>query len=564
MKFLLFAFLIIAGHLRANVVSGNAQLTGQTNHAGIKIKFLANSATAITDSCLSDAVGNYSLIVAGGLYQVVLSKLGFQTVFYGGNNIVSIGSATTLATETLVTGTTVILNGNVSGLLSGSNTYLVNGNLTVPANLILSVLPGATIKFLGNYSITVLGTILANGTVASPILFTSYKTGTTTNEWQGIYLYSLTNSIFNLCTIERGFNGIWIDKANATISNSTIRNFYGTGIVSNISSPDINKNTIYDFESQDYSFGITSYLGAPLIECNTIYNGRGRGISSQSAGSVKNNTIHHISNPVRGFGIDCSGFCTATVTNNLIYQCVAGIRVGESVQTAVTPVISNNSIYQNETGIVIPTFYCSPIITNNIIVNNLVGLYQNNCSTCANTPSVLSYNDVWNNTNGNYLGIPIANVGQTIATNSNGTPVDPYFNMSIDPLFINNLPPQLNSNSPCNNAGNPTYRNHIGTDLSQICSFKTETITGIAVISESNGLKVYPNPFTSELSIKSDLRGPLQLSICDLTGKIIFSELIEIDNANSILELTKLSAGMYTLLLQNENGLKQSCKLVKQ
>lgn len=58
-------FLFSFGSLEAQL-SGNAQLSSQSDHSGIKVKFIASSGTCVTDSCLTTSSGNYSLTIAGG------------------------------------------------------------------------------------------------------------------------------------------------------------------------------------------------------------------------------------------------------------------------------------------------------------------------------------------------------------------------------------------------------------------------------------------------------------------------------------------------------------------
>jgi hypothetical protein len=561
MKSLVLALVLSASTISAATINGTALLSGQTNHLGIKVRFFANSGTAITDSCLTDAVGNYSVNLAGGLYKIDFSKTGFQTAYYNNNSLVTISTASILSTQTLASGTSSAVIGNVSGNWSGTTTFLVTGNLIVPLNQTLSIQAGATIKFVGSYSLTVFGTVLANGTAANPIVFTSNNTGTTTSEWRGVYVYSSNSSFFNFCSFERCDNGFYLTSSSISILNCTIRNFYSSGITSISSSPTIKSNTIYDYEFQDYGYGISTNNGAPLIECNTIYNGRGRGISTQSNGTIKNNIIHHISNPQRGFGIDCSAFCTTTISNNIIHDCEAGIRLGETVQTAVEPVILNNTIYSNNFGISMPAYYSKPVIINNAIVSNTFGLYQNSCATCANNATVISQNDVWNNTSGNYSGINLTSIGQTVTTNANGTPIDPYFNMSVDPSFLNNTPPQLNAGSPCINAGDAVFGSNIGTNLTKLCIGME---TGISDYQKANLFSILPNPATSSLFVHSTSNGRASIQLIDLMGKIVFETEHDFDDHGMTIDLSMYHNGVFVVVLRTKNGQSQTSKFIKQ
>src|SRR5450755_1838730 len=73
---------------------------------------------------------------------------------------------------------------SVSGLQSGNVTwaaafspYIVNGDVQVPVGSTLTIAPGVTVKYAGAYQIYVQGTLIANGTSGSPILFGSTTPG---------------------------------------------------------------------------------------------------------------------------------------------------------------------------------------------------------------------------------------------------------------------------------------------------------------------------------------------------------------------------------------------------
>ena len=60
-----------------------------------------------------------------------------------------------------------------------NGTIIINENLTINSQSTLTILPGSIIKFDGNFSITVEGTLIANGTSGNEILFTSNHTAPT-------------------------------------------------------------------------------------------------------------------------------------------------------------------------------------------------------------------------------------------------------------------------------------------------------------------------------------------------------------------------------------------------
>ncbi len=90
------------------------------------------------------------------------------------------GYATTLhftvTTETGVTNKsgTIIANEN----WTNDQTYLITNNVGVAPGVTLTIQPGTTIKFNGNYSLNIGGTLIADGTLGQPITFKSNTTGT--------------------------------------------------------------------------------------------------------------------------------------------------------------------------------------------------------------------------------------------------------------------------------------------------------------------------------------------------------------------------------------------------
>jgi parallel beta-helix repeat protein len=100
----------------------------------------------------------------------------------------------------------------------GSNSINITGNIIIDNNTTLTINPGTTIKFGGVYNIYVMvgSKIVANGTQANPILFTS-ATGTSRASWNNIYVYSSNNS-FKCCTFQYGN---WALKVHGYPSSAT-------------------------------------------------------------------------------------------------------------------------------------------------------------------------------------------------------------------------------------------------------------------------------------------------------------------------------------------------------
>jgi len=183
---------------------------------------------------------------------------------------------------------TTIYTGNVFGTWDAAGSpYRIEGDITIPAGQTLIIEPGVEVSFQSWYSLTVNGIIIADGTSNEPILFT----GNTITGWLGIRFVNASNgSLLNHVIVERGRatgaspfdsgGGIYIENANPTISNSTIRDNYakfsGGGLYLNGSNAQLVGNTIVNNQAGQggsaYGGGIYMSNSNPLVTNNVIAN----------------------------------------------------------------------------------------------------------------------------------------------------------------------------------------------------------------------------------------------------------------------------------------------------
>jgi hypothetical protein len=169
-------------------------------------------------------------------------------------------------------------------------TYNWNGNITVmntvsvPSGTTLTVMPGAVVKFSSGVSLTVNGTISAQGTSTTPIQFTS-ATGTTPGSWNSVTVQN-GNSIFKYCTFQYASIGLYLfnatagnrtDVENCTFQGNTkgIYVFHSNAIVK---SCDIMNNT--------YGIYCCTTSDVKLVG-NTIHNNSSDGVHSFSGNVVQ-------------------------------------------------------------------------------------------------------------------------------------------------------------------------------------------------------------------------------------------------------------------------------------
>ncbi|KQT16846.1 hypothetical protein ASG31_10735 [Chryseobacterium sp. Leaf404] len=78
------------------------------------------------------------------------------------------------------------------------------------------------------------------------------------------------------------------------------------------------------------------------------------------------------------------------------------------------------------------------------------------------------------------------------------------------------------------------------------------------VASSSDTIKVYPNPFTDVLTI-SDIKNVKSIMISDISGKVVRT----VSKPESTLHLSDLNAGMYLVILNMNDGTRQTIKAIK-
>lgn len=133
----------------------------------------------------------------------------------------------------------------------------------VPANSVLSVAAGTTVRFAANTGLTVHGKLLSKGTKTQPVTFTSLadkKPGA----WNEIVLEQALDSAIAHTIIEYATWGIHGHFTNLTLDHILVR--HNAGGMRFRSGPVTVKNSVF----RENGIGIRSYMGNALIESNII------------------------------------------------------------------------------------------------------------------------------------------------------------------------------------------------------------------------------------------------------------------------------------------------------
>ncbi len=136
-----------------------------------------------------------------------------------------------------------LINGEIIGTQtwSANKPYLIYNSMLVDENSVLTIESGAILHFHKSSRLYVAGTIIANGTLESPILFQGDRLeddyDNIPGQWDGIWLMAGSkNNIFNYSHIKNAIIGIQTDtleniiQPTLSISNSIVENMTSAGI----------------------------------------------------------------------------------------------------------------------------------------------------------------------------------------------------------------------------------------------------------------------------------------------------------------------------------------------
>ena len=274
-----------------------------------------------------------------------------------------------------------------TGSLSEDETWSgvveITGDVTVPAGISLTILPGTNINFVpktddrraGDFTslseLIIEGAMIATGTEQQPISITSNATLKDKSDWGGIKVTG--SAILDNVFVEYGKFGIHCisraPPANCEIRNSVIAHSSGNGIYI-----DAAGNT------QTHS---------AIITANQVFDHDKNGIYAQSNGNAttlnltaNSNTVHN--NGSYGFYIYAynAANITSTTNSNIVYSNANhGMYFNDAFSATLNAEISGNKVYSNigKTGVYLYSSYAydkptSYSVFANEIYGNAIGL----------------------------------------------------------------------------------------------------------------------------------------------------------------------------------------------
>jgi hypothetical protein len=419
---------------------------------------------------------------------------------------------------------TIVPGGNVSGTWTAAGSpYLVQGSITIPADSMLTIEPGVDVNFQGLYSLTVNGLLEAVGTETDSIHFFPADIGVS---WWGILFENAPDSShLAYCTVRYtgtfifGYGGIRCINSNPVITHCRISNnngrtageAYAGGIALNNSNAEISWCNISNNFSNRYGGGINIYNSSPVITgCNisgneVIQYGGGICILGNSSPIITNCNIENNTSNVYGGGIWALGSAVTisecTVGYNHADTWGGGISIHSgSVFLDHCIIERNNCLYPAVNGKGGGIFTNGGVLTvdhctfygNEISISNPYGMEihteGNAAMTVTNSiflavwdfwtivfnstvPASVSYDDFTSEVPGSgtqrFMGNVPPGLGVLTQVNTNGDSCDVFYNIYLDPLFVDflygdyhlswsNWPTPDSTKSPCIDAGDPS------------------------------------------------------------------------------------------------------------
>ncbi|MCR9232406.1 MAG: right-handed parallel beta-helix repeat-containing protein [bacterium] len=275
----------------------------------------------------------------------------------------------------------------VGGALRGNERWSVEGspyrlvqNLEVSEGVTLEIEPGVRIESK-DYDLYVRGTLIAKGTPAAPIRFTSLET-----EMPG----SWGPLVFLKTAVSAGYDSAGNYRSGSVLRYCHIE--YGQGIVVKETSPLIEHCLIQkNSRFKEHGGGVLVYRGNPLIRhCRFLHNRtdyNGGGICAYFAPEIRieDNIFEH--NSARSGGAIATGFHPSVITGNTIRfnHAISGGGIAAGVPAPrqsfhsgykARPLVKNNTISHNSAKSQGGGFFAqgSPHMVANIVTNNQIEL----------------------------------------------------------------------------------------------------------------------------------------------------------------------------------------------
>ncbi len=443
------------------------------------------------------------------------------------------------------------VSGNQSGMWNlGDAPYHVTGDIIVPAGETLTIEAGIEVNFQGYYKLTVLGTLIANGTETDSVFFTTNNQST---GWGGISLGQSKNgnitaasgiSSFSYCKFEYGKTFTEdgddddLDGNGGAVRMINSDAVYNNCIFSNNTSFQAEGmgGAVYGFNTGNEDNPLTMFTNCKFVG-NVGYS-EGGAIKFTSDFNTEIKNCEFINNTTNYGG---GAICFYSVVDTKVINCLF---------------VNNKTNY--DSGGAIKSL---GVATNTIFFKNCT-IVGNEASGGSGGGAALYYADVdfvnciaYNNSAQYDDDNVYIDAGGSTATVNYCNMVMPDYNttgsnnIDTDPLFADatNGDYHLQATSPCIDAGTDIGLPFAGTAPDMGCyEYGLASVQDI----KKSRLFAYPNP-THDLVYFSnfDNINNSKIRITDLSGKLVKASIL----SNNYINISELKNGIYFIKIEKDN-----------
>jgi len=304
--------------------------------------------------------------------------------------------------------------------------FVVSKNVTVCLNATLTVEPGVEVRFGGDFSLIVEGSLSANGAENNTITFTSNKDQPEAGDWNTIVFNGTELSELTYCVVQYAKNAITIENSVAKIENCKITTNFQTGITLVNSTAEVKNNEVaYNLESGIHITGNNQVT----IQKNTIKsNADGILLTGNSTSGVSITENILTSNTESGIHLDAGDYSNISILNNILSANNNGFYVSGQASTYIT----NNSVSYNAIGI----FYEKG--ENHVAYYNDIYGNEYGMDASSNTTVNAEYN-YWGHESGPYH-VSLNPAGEGNPVGGDGANLDFIFFLTAPIGYINERP----------------------------------------------------------------------------------------------------------------------------
>jgi len=303
--------------------------------------------------------------------------------------------------------------------------FVLSGDLVVYPNATLTIEPSVEVRFGGEFSLFIDGTLLADGTDDKMIKFTSNKQDPGAGDWEAIVFTNAQASSLTHCIIEYGMNGTTVASGSLNIRDSKVNWNSQNGIVI------VNGNVVVEnseIANNVMSGILVSGTNQVTVRKNSIMsNGDGITLLGDSISNLSIDQNNISSNTQTGILLGADDYGSTAITNNTLSANGYGFHASTNTSTH----ISRNYIQNNDVG-----FYYEKGVFHTASFNDIYG----------NTLAMDASLDAAVNATQNYWGERSGPYHESLNPHGKGNPVGGN-GVNIDFIFFLSAPIDY-SNSP--------------------------------------------------------------------------------------------------------------------